>query len=268
MLKIFGKPHYALKGALLVLAATLPAAAQDPNPALPVAVQAQNWFQAGGEYQEFRRDLAAWTLFSIEAGHRGQQGAVMARFNRADRFSESGTQVEIDAYPKFGSRAYAYLNVGKSDSAIFPKWRWGAELFNVFGGGIEASAGARYLQFASSTMLYTGSLGRYWGNYWASLRPYVVAGPSQTTTSAGVTVRRYFATADDYASFAVSAGKAPRDPILAREAGVSNWDVSASGRRQFGTTFVQGGVGLQSQDVGAPQHRRSTIVRLAVGRRF
>lgn len=251
-------------GVLLFLLPPIHAAAQEPRNARPDS----NWVLAAGEYQSFRGDLDPWTLFSVEGGHRAKRGSIMARIHRAERFSQRGYQVEADAYPKFGKDTYAYLNAGRSDSAIFPRWRWGTELFHVFSRGVEVSAGVRHLQFVSPATIYTGSLGKYWGNYWASLRPYVVDRRSQTTTSASLTIRRYLATADDYVSLGIAGGRTPRDPVLAREAGVSRWEASVSGQRRFGAAFVQYGMALQSQDVGGSEPRRSTIARLAVGRRF
>ena len=69
----------------------------------------------------------------------------------------------------------------------------------------EASIGARYLDFNTSTVtIYTGSVGWYVKNYWISLRPYITPGPPGTSVSSVITVRRYFQDGDNY--LGVSAG--------------------------------------------------------------
>jgi len=58
-------------------------------------------------------------------------------------------------------------------------------------------------------MIYTGHVGKYVGNYWIAFRPYMVPDSSKVSLSGFLTVRRYFATADDYIGFQVGYGTSP-----------------------------------------------------------
>lgn len=123
-------------------------------------------------------------------------------------------QAEVDAYPRLTDRTYAYLNVGYSASDIFPAWRFGGELFASLPDAWEASVGFRQLRFGDSPVtLYTGAVGKYVGNYWFSLRPYLRFKESGTSASAGLTMRRYFADADHYVGATASFGSSPSDRV-------------------------------------------------------
>ena len=184
---------------------------------------------AGLEYSftTFGGDLDPWHHTALSLGRSGTRGTLIGRANVAHRFDTYGAQYELDAYPTFGRRHYAYLNVGFSDATIFPEQRYGAEFFTVLPHAYEASLGLRNLRFPNEQVtLFTGSLGRYTGNYWFSLRPYVrqkTDGNFSATTS--LTARRYYADADTYIGARIGAGSAPTETLdpsqLGRERSVT-----------------------------------------------
>jgi YaiO family outer membrane protein len=195
----------------LVALSTLPAAAGAQLEADSSARQAGS---VGVEYEyvHFEGDLEPWRLASLWVQQGTALGPVIGRVNYADRFGEPGVQLEADAYPRLGPSAYAYLNAGYAPSGFFPTWRFGAELYGNFPGGWEASAGARELRFDSSHVtLYTGSIGKYVGNYWLSLRPYAQSREGSPSASATLTGRRYFADADQFVGASVGYGKTPSE---------------------------------------------------------
>ncbi len=138
-------------------------------------------------------------------------GKIIPRINYANRFDTHGLQYEVDLYPKFSKRFYSYLNYGYSNSNIFPNHRVGAELYANLPKAKEASLGVRYLDFLSSkTTILTGSFGLYKGNYYFSLRPYVI--PNQdgnTGVSGSLTARKYLKTKEDYLGFILNMGFIP-----------------------------------------------------------
>ncbi|MGI8843297.1 MAG: YaiO family outer membrane beta-barrel protein [Gemmatimonadaceae bacterium] len=165
-------------------------------------------------YVSFGGDIDAWQLASLSVSRRTERGSLIGRVNWANRFATSGTQVEMDAYPRLTSRTYAYLNGGYSDASIFPKWRLGAELYANLPRAWEASIGFRQLRFGGSPVtLYTGTIARYVGNYWISARPFVHFKDTGTSASLGLTARRYFEDADRYVGATVSYGSSPSDRI-------------------------------------------------------
>ena len=155
-----------------------------------------------------------WHMAALEYARRTPVGSVFLRGNFAYRtFSSSslqGVQIESDAYPKFFPGVYSYLNVGYSRDKVFPRWRFGAEPFVSLGKGFETSLGIRYLKFASRNVaIYTGSLGKYYRNYWFSLRPFVSSKKAGYSISGHLFIRRYFGNADSFVNLIVGLGSTP-----------------------------------------------------------
>lgn len=165
-------------------------------------------------YQSFNGDLDAWKLASAALWRRNGAGTFIARVNYAHRFGTDGVQVEADAYPRLTDKAYLYLNAGYSSASVFPEWRTGAEAFSALPGAWEASAGFRQLRFADeSVTMLTGAVGKYVGNYWFSVRPYVRSKDGTTTATTAVWGRRYFADAEHWVGGLVTFGSSPTERI-------------------------------------------------------
>lgn len=136
-------------------------------------------------------------------------GSVIAKLNFNRRFNENGTQFEVDLYPKITKGLYAYLNLGLSNSDIFPDVRYGGELYQSLPHSFETSLGFRTLKYSTTTTIYTGSFGWYTGNDYWSIRPYITPGGGGTSTSGALTYRKYRANADNYLSLGFSMGFSP-----------------------------------------------------------
>ena len=162
-------------------------------------------------YDYFKND-SPWQLAYLQYKRKTAIGAVIGRFNYANRFGSNGFQLEADAYPTLTSKSYAYVNVGYSPTSLFPVFRLGLDYNRKFPNAWEASAGFRYLDFRSSkVMIYTGHVGKYIGNYWIAFKPYIVPDSTTVSLSGFITVRRYFATADDYIGLQIGYGTSPDD---------------------------------------------------------
>lgn len=168
-------------------------------------------------YSNFQGEIDPWHLIALTVGHKAQAGTLIGRVNIANQFATWGEQYEVDAYPALWSKAYGYLNAGYSQSAIYPEWRFGSEIFQTLPHATEASVGFRQLRFASPVTLYTGSVGLYKGNYWFSLRPYLQDRAADLSISASLTARRYYADADNYIGARVGGGRSPTDDITASQ---------------------------------------------------
>lgn len=120
-------------------------------------------------------------------------GVLLPRVNFNRRFNINGIQAEIDAYPKISKSLSGYLNYGFSNSEIFPKHRVGAEVVKELSNAMEASLGFRHLSFATdNATILTGSFGLYRGDYYASLRPFIVPDAVKGIgVSGSLVVRRY-----------------------------------------------------------------------------
>jgi YaiO family outer membrane protein len=168
--------------------------------------------------------------------------------NYAERFGFVGRQYEAEAYPRVSEGKYFYLNLGWSGDELFPQWRSGAEFYTNLPNAYEASVGYRQLRFNGAPVtLFTGTVGKYQGNYWVSVRPFVQWKRSGTSLSGTLTARRYFADANDYVGARIGGGSTPPDQYtttdLARTGSVSA-DVHGSKRlaeRFYGTWTVAWG---------------------------
>ena len=149
-------------------------------------------------------------LLFVSLLRKTKYGTVIGRASVAKRFGKEGFQYEIDAYPRIRSGTYAYLNFGVSYSPLFPSRRYGVELYQKLPKSFEFSAGLRYLEFSSSSpKIITGSIGKYYKNYWFSLRPYFTPKSYGTSTSVNLTIRNYIKNANNYISLTVGMGVSP-----------------------------------------------------------
>jgi YaiO family outer membrane protein len=258
-----GRSKCRIGGILIALAlSTLPLHAQTKTrpvdviakPAAPGEPLNKIWLNY--EYQHFNQDFAAWNWWSLEYSHRFDWGALVGRVNWADRFDQTASQYEVDAYPHLWKGAYLYLNYGVSgQDTFFPSRKYGAELYFSLPKQFEASVGVRRLEYSvSDVWLYTGSIGWYRGNWYMSFRPWVSNKPGDTSVSASFMARRYLATKDDYWTLRVGGGQSSEvdqsiDSLLLS----SQWYVIGEWQKKFRPLWIlttKAGVGAQSFETG------------------
>jgi YaiO family outer membrane protein len=157
-----------------------------------------------------------WQLVYLQYARKTALGTVIGRINYANRFGKDALQLEADAYPKISENDYLYVNYGFSNFSIFPRQRVGLEWNRSFAHAFEGSLGGRILHFDGSkrVIIYTGSIGKYVGNYWFSLRPFVTPGNDGTSVSAYLMTRRYFSDPENYIGLRVGAGTSPDERRL------------------------------------------------------
>lgn len=150
---------------------------------------------------------------SLQWSRRTSLGSLIGRLNFSRRFETSAIQPEIDWYPRIAEGFYGYLNYGYSGSSIFPEHRVGGELYHSLPYGMEASGGFRYLYFgpSSSVTILTGSLTKYYRNYYFNIRPYLTPKSSGVSRSVTLTIRRYMGNPNNYLSFRGSFGVSPQE---------------------------------------------------------
>lgn len=148
---------------------------------------------------------------SVQVSRINSWGTSIVRVNYANRFLMQGVQPELELYPKISKRIYAYVNYGGSTSVLFPKHRFGAEVYGTVSKKLEASIGLRHLYFESfnQATIYTGSVGWYINKYWVSFRPSLITNQIVSTYSSSLTIRRYFKNEETYLDFSASLGLLP-----------------------------------------------------------
>ncbi|MEO6487857.1 MAG: YaiO family outer membrane beta-barrel protein [Thermoanaerobaculia bacterium] len=170
----------------------------------------QSLVSIGTTYDSYE-DVDDWRETFVEFKKGLRFGAVVARAARARRFGFDDDQFEIQFYPRIGRGGWASLSLAYApDAVLYPETRLSAELYHALGKGFEASVGVSRLDFAEAgaTNVYTGSLGKYIGNWLLGGRVYTARGDS---ASQGF-LRRFFGEHGQYAELRVGKGTT-RDEI-------------------------------------------------------
>lgn len=255
-----------LTAAGLVLAAA-PARAQADT--VPAAYRAA----VGYTLDYFRGDTDPWHLAAVEVSRRSARGTVLARGTFASRFSRTGEQVEVEAYPRLTGRTYGFVGAGWSPGELFPRFRAGAELFGTPSRGWELSAGARYLDFQTTRVtLLTGSVGAYPRNYYLAARPFLAFSSTDDrgTLSGSLLARRYLRTEEEYLTLRVSGGSTPPEQFTATELGRTGaFQVGIDGKTPVGERVsLTGLLGRQWEDLPGGRERRRFVVGVGAEARF
>jgi YaiO family outer membrane protein len=222
-------------------------------------------------YVDFSGNTDPWRLASASLARRTAAGSLIARVNYANRFATDGVQVEVDAYPRVSKDVYLYLNAGYSGATIFPEWRTGGEAFASLPGAWEASLGFRQLRFGGAPVtLFTGAVGKYLGNYWLSLRPYLRSKSGGLSASAGLTARRYFEDGDHWVGTAVSFGSSPTDRVTPDAVGRTQaFSVSLNGSTGLATRLLATwSLAYDAEELAPGNTRRGTTLTAGLKRTF
>lgn len=136
---------------------------------------------------------------------------VTARFSHASWFGSGSNLVEVESYPRIRPGTYGYLAGAFSpDATLYAPRRAGAEVFQSFRGGFEGSAGIRYYHFGGDSFLYTGSAGRYFGNWWVLGRTFIAPDSAVgLSKSFQIQARHYKGDADHFVGLRFGIGAAP-----------------------------------------------------------
>lgn len=171
----------------------------------------QSWMNSVGvtyDYDRFTNSFSPWHGVSAYYARRIKGfGKIIGRINYASRFDKSGTQYEIDLYPKLTKKMYSYINFGYSNADIFPDFRFGVSIYRSLPKKFEAEIGIRYLKYSESTVIYTGSISKYINNLWFSLRPSFIAGGNvENSRSLALITKYYLKDPDNYFTVTLAKG--------------------------------------------------------------
>jgi YaiO family outer membrane protein len=154
-----------------------------------------------------------WHLISTEYTRKSDKISLIARLNYAQRFGGSALQAEVDAYPKFGKKTYAYLNLGYAPNTnLFPVFRTGISLFRSLPAKFEVEAGARYLKFDTPIYIYTASVGKYYKKYWFNASGFLSPSNSKISTSWFLKAR-YYLNDEDFVMLLFGNGLSPDNGV-------------------------------------------------------
>jgi YaiO family outer membrane protein len=148
----------------------------------------------GYSHDRFSDGRGAWHEQAVSLSRSTPIGPIVARGTRAERFSMTDEQVELELYPAFRAGTHAFMGLGVSPEALlYPQHRVAFDLYQGLGRGVEVSAGYRRLEFTDATHIYVFTLTKYVGTWMTTGKVYHVPGKGTVDpTSYHGMVRRYF----------------------------------------------------------------------------
>ncbi|NJW51559.1 YaiO family outer membrane beta-barrel protein [Salinimicrobium oceani] len=175
--------------------------------------------QVTGQYITFSDNYSrnnSWYALSAEYQHNFPHLALIGRATYSDRSYNDGSLYEIEAYPIFSDKMYAFANLGFSEGQIFPDYRASASLFYNFATSLEAEAGFRSL-FYNDNSYFTAIAGltAYTGKFYLNARAFI--GPErleQMVQNYQFNVRYYLSTPENYLFGRFGSGISPDEPTL------------------------------------------------------
>ncbi len=215
-----------------------------------------------------------WHLVSAEYGRVTRRVTVIGRLNYANRNNQSGYQGEIDAYPILGKGTYAYLNAGYSpDTLLFPRTRFGAELFQKLPKDFEISGGVRILNFPRlHIILYTASLSKYYRDFLFTVRGYASFQPGNVTPTVQASIRKYFNNGDSYIMLTLSKGTVPAIAPFASQdelQRLSSSRVAIDFQKAMGRSFyLLGGAWYEYEEYTEALFRNRYTLNIGLQKRF
>lgn len=184
----------------------------------------RNHAAAGWVQQIYNYSFAPWSFGFVEYGRKFRKAQSIARINYAQRFKTEALQFEIDNYIKLYKGTMLFVNAGiSSRNIMYPRYRFGAELYKSFLKKFDASAGYHFLRYdfdetdannitvrnTKNIHMLVGSLGFYHKKFWLSYRPIIVLnayGKGTTTITHNFQTRYYYKSELDYINFTVLYG--------------------------------------------------------------
>ncbi|WP_166435179.1 YaiO family outer membrane beta-barrel protein [Christiangramia sabulilitoris] len=171
------------------------------------------------QYINFSEDYSRnepWHTVSGEFLQYFNRTAVIARVTRADRSFDQGFLYELESYPVFSDKVYAFVNAGVSDGRLFPDFRGSASLFVNLFRGFELETGGRLLHFSDQDY-FTGIVGltTYQGRFYLNGRSFL--GPKRLDRliqNYQFNIRYYFSSIDDYLFGRFGSGISPDETTI------------------------------------------------------
>jgi YaiO family outer membrane protein len=126
-------------------------------------------------------------------------GPLILKYNETRRHDRGDERWGIEIYPRLWNKAYGYFDLALSSKAVhFPRAAYLLEVYQGLLTSAEISLGFRQMNFPEGVVSqYLGTVGYYFGNYYAYWRWYYSRTNAHGQFSWAANIRRYFSK-DDY----------------------------------------------------------------------
>ncbi len=219
-------------------------------------------------------------VLSTELGRNFSFGSLTIRMNAADRFGNKGIQPEIESYIHFTKGTYLNMVTGFSNLInLFPKEKYGIELYQRLPAGFEGSLGVRYLKFTRTSTVYTTSLSNYYKDYWFNVRAFITPKTDSTIQSAQlkkssftllVSFRNYFGDSENYFGIRIGQGRSPDEnrtldvanQLLSYQAGIEIQKTA------FNTWYIRGNLTYGRENTRVNYYRQRITSGITIKKVF
>jgi len=178
------------------------------------------------DYEYFNEPyLRRWHINSIQYEKRYSFGKLIGKMNVGDLQKKEESilsnninyQFEIESYPVLSAKKYMFVNYAYSAGELFPKHRFGVELYQNLPYNYWFSLGTRFLQFENTETkniyIYTGSLEKYFFNYWFAIRAFVSPKNRKFSQTYTMKIRKYLKNSQNYIGIELDTGIDPDKTI-------------------------------------------------------
>jgi len=155
-------------------------------------------------------------LFSLGNAIQVKNRNIGLNANYAHRFGKNDVQLELNDYSVIYKKNYLYFNYGYALTAdLFPRHRTGLEYYFAISPHWDGSLGGRYMYYPNAVnknvFIFTGNVGHYFGNNWASLRPFYVVQNNLQSLSVLFKYRLYASDSRNFWGLEAGVGNSPDD---------------------------------------------------------
>ena len=135
----------------------------------------------------------------------------LLRLNYGHMFQKESLQFELDVYPKINKNSYLYINQAFSSAqSIFPNYKAGLEYYVSLPRHITTSAGARFLNFQSSSVwIGTAHIGYQLNNWQPNYRIFISSLGGKQFLSHSLLVKRDFSKRESFLQLEFQYGNMP-----------------------------------------------------------
>ncbi|MBK9166960.1 MAG: YaiO family outer membrane beta-barrel protein [Bryobacterales bacterium] len=180
-------------------------------------------WQAGVErsYIWFSDTQESWRESKVSANVETRAGLVAVHASQAARGRLIDRIVELEMYPRLSRKSYAHIVAGFSpDATLYARRRYGAEVYHALPARFEGSVGFRQYVFGERVDLVTGSIGRYYGNWFFSARPFIDRSSFGISQSLQLNAKRYLGRRGSFWNTRAGWGASPMEVRSINEAGI------------------------------------------------
>ena len=222
------------------------------------------------DYVGFDHQVRPWHMVRAGYWRSGNKLDFAGVIGAGTIFEQFTARIEIESYYRMSEKTYFYLASGYAPVAVTNKVYLAGEWFHMLNRSLEISAGIRYLGYKDSeAFLLTGQAGKYIGNNYIILRPFISYVGGQVTYFGNIGYRRYFRN-QQFAGINLGYGYYLADiSSIEMYEEMNSKGIFFDGRKNLGSkTHVLGSAGLQIEEIAVNQNRNRFNAAIKVVRTF